>query len=156
VKLVDQTVEIAAPPAVVYALFTDATQLVRWMAPTAEVDATTGGAIRWTHANGDSCLGEFLDLVPSRRITFTYGWDRPDVEIPPGSTTVEIQLEPLGTNGTRLRLVHRGLSDPMADAHAGGWSNYLGRLAAVAEGRDAGPDPLAGERVPAAFELGGR
>jgi hypothetical protein len=37
----------------------------------------------------------------------------------------------------------------MADAHDGGWSNYLSRLAAVAEGRDPGPDPLAAERVPA-------
>ena len=42
----------------------------------------------------------------------------------------------------------------MADAHGGGWENYLARLAAVAEGRDPGPDPLAHERVPAALELG--
>lgn len=152
-KLVEQTLEIAAPPAVVYDLFTDATQLVRWMAPSAEVDACVGGTIRWTHANGDSCIGEFVELVPSRRITFTYGWDRPDVEIPPGTTTVQIHLEPHGVDGTRLRLVHRGLSDPMADAHAGGWTNYLQRLAAVAAGHDPGPDPLAGERVPAAAEL---
>ena len=42
----------------------------------------------------------------------------------------------------------------MADAHSGGWTNYLARLAAVAEGRDPGPDPLAAERVPAACDLG--
>jgi hypothetical protein len=41
----------------------------------------------------------------------------------------------------------------MADAHAGGWANYLGRLAATAEGRDPGPDALAHERVPSAAEL---
>lgn len=152
-KLVERTIEIAAPPSVVYDLFVDAGQLVRWMAPTAEVDATVGGTIRWTHANGDSCIGAFAELVPARRITFTYGWDRPEVGIPPGSTRVEIRLEPHGIDGTLLRLVHRGLSDPMADAHAGGWANYLRRLAAVAEGRDPGPDPLAGERVPAAAEV---
>jgi uncharacterized protein YndB with AHSA1/START domain len=153
VKLVDQSVDIAAPPSVVYELFTDADQLVRWMAPTAQVDAQAGGEIRWTHANGDSCIGEFIELVPARRVVFTYGWDRPDVEIAPGSTTVEVTLEPHGPGGTRLRLVHRGLSDPMADAHAGGWTNYLHRLATVAEGRDPGPDALAGERVPTAREL---
>ena len=152
-KLVEQTLQIAAPPSVVYDLFTDADELVRWMAPTAEVDAQVGGTIRWTHANGDSCIGRFAELIPARRITFTYGWDRADVEIPPGSTTVEIQLEPHGIDGTLLRLVHRGLSDPMADAHAGGWTNYLQRLGVVAEGRDPGPDPLAAERVPAASEL---
>ncbi len=42
----------------------------------------------------------------------------------------------------------------MADAHAGGWDNYLHRLAATAEGRDPGPDPLLDERVPTPAELG--
>jgi uncharacterized protein YndB with AHSA1/START domain len=152
VRLVDQTIDIDAPPAVLYELLTDAGHLVRWMAPTAEVDARVGGTIRWTHANGDSCIGEFLELVPARRITFTYGWDRADVEVPPGSTTVEITLRPIGA-GTRLRLVHRGLTDRMADAHAGGWANYLHRLAVTAEGRDPRPDPLASARVPAANDL---
>jgi hypothetical protein len=64
-----------------------------------------------------------------------------------------ITLQPRG-DGTELRLVHRGLAGPMADAHAGGWANYLGRLAAVAEGRDLGPDALAGQRVPTVAELG--
>ena len=41
----------------------------------------------------------------------------------------------------------------MADAHSGGWTNYLARLAAAASGRDPGPDPLVGERVPAMAEL---
>jgi uncharacterized protein YndB with AHSA1/START domain len=84
---------------------------------------------------------------------FTFGWERPDVQVPPGSTTVEITLEPTAT-GTQLRLVHRGLAGPMADAHAGGWANYLARLTSVAEHRDPGPDPLERERVPSAAELG--
>ena len=56
---------------------------------------------------------------------------------------MEIDLRPRD-GGTELHLVHRGLPGPMADAHSGGWTNYLARLAAVAEGRDPGPDPLAG------------
>ena len=119
------------------------------MAPEATLDARVGGEIRWTHPNGDSVIGSFVELVPARRVVFTYGWDRPDVAIPPGSTTVEINLAPT-RGGTELRLVHRGLNGPLADAHAGGWSNYLARLAAVAEDRDPGPDPLADERVPPA------
>jgi uncharacterized protein YndB with AHSA1/START domain len=155
VKLVDRTIDVAAPPSVLYELLTDAASFVRWMAPAAEIDARVGGTIRWTHANGDSCIGAFVELVPARRITFTYGWDRPDVDVQPGSTLVEITLRPHGS-GTRLRLVHRGLSGPMADAHDGGWANYLGRLAELAAGRDPGPDPLAGARVPAAADLRAR
>jgi uncharacterized protein YndB with AHSA1/START domain len=149
VKLVVRELFIDAPPQRVYELLTDADLLTEWMAPEAAVDARVGGQVRWTHLNGDSVIGSFVELVPARRVVFTYGWDRADVEIPPGSTIVEIDLRPSGS-GTELRLVHRGLDPPMADAHAGGWANYLGRLAAVAEGRAPGPDRLAGERVPSA------
>jgi uncharacterized protein YndB with AHSA1/START domain len=154
-NLVEQVIDIDASPSDVYEHFTDPARFTRWMAPTATLDARTGGVIRWTHVNGDSCEGVFIELVPARRIVFTYGWDRPDVEIPPGSTTVEIELEPI-PSGTRLRLRHHGLSGPMARAHSGGWTNYLSRLAAAAAGRDPGPDALAGERVPAASELDAR
>ena len=152
-KLVERQIFIAASPARIYELLTDADLLVEWMAPLAELDPTPGGALCWTHVNGDSVIGTFVELVPARRIVFTFGWDRADVGIAPGSTTVEIDLRPRG-EGTELRLVHRGLAGPMADAHRGGWVNYLDRLAAVAEGRDPGPDPFAAERVPAARELG--
>ena len=152
-KLVERSIHIEAPAELVYELFTDAAHLVRWMAASAEIDARRGGVVRWTHANGDSCSGRFVELVPGRRILFTYGWERADVAVPPGSTTVEITLEPRD-GGTDLRLVHRGLAGPMADAHRGGWDHYLSRLAAAAGGRDPGPDPFADRRVPTAAELG--
>ncbi len=152
-KLVDKTIVIAAPPGDVYALLTDAELLVEWMAPIARIDARPGGEVAWTHHNGDTVQGEFIELVPDRRVVFTYGWDRADVGVPPGSTVVEITLKPV-VAGTELRLVHRGLEGPMADAHAGGWANYLARLTARAEGRDPGIDPLAGERVPTRRQLG--
>jgi uncharacterized protein YndB with AHSA1/START domain len=152
-KLVDKQVFIDASPAVVYALLTDGELLVRWMAPMASVDARPGGQITWTHATGDTVAGRFVELVAGRRVVFTYGWDREDVGIAPGSTIVEIDLRP-HAGGTKLRLVHKGLLAPMADAHSGGWANYLGRLTAVAEGRDPGPDALAATRVPSARQLG--
>jgi uncharacterized protein YndB with AHSA1/START domain len=153
-KLIAQVIDIEASPAEVYDHFVDPARFTTWMAPTATLDPQPGGTIRWTHATGDSCEGRFVELVPARRIVFTYGWDRPDVEVPPGSTTVEILLEPTAS-GTRLRLTHRGLPGPMADAHAGGWTNYLARLAVAASGRDPGSDPLGRARVPAMAELDG-
>jgi uncharacterized protein YndB with AHSA1/START domain len=153
VKLVEKRLFIDAPPARVYEFLTDAELLVEWMAPLARADARPGGDLTWTHINGDRVIGAFVELLPGRRVMFTYGWDRDDVEIPPGSTTVEIDLRPRN-GGTELHLVHRGLPGPMADAHSGGWDNYLARLTAIAEGRDPGPDPLGAARVPAAGDLG--
>jgi hypothetical protein len=62
-------------------------------------------------------------------------------EIMIGSTGLEITLHPEGEK-TRVRLVHRGLPDDAVADHTGGWDNYLGRLAIVAAGGDAGPDTL--------------
>ena len=46
-----------------------------------------------------------------------------DVAIPPGSTTVEIDLTATTETTTVLRLVHRGLDDLAAGAHHGGWTH---------------------------------
>jgi uncharacterized protein YndB with AHSA1/START domain len=139
---------------VVYGLLTDPVQFVRWMAEDAELDPRPGGVVRWTHANGDTVAGEYVELVPGRRVVFRYGWERAEVGIPPGSTTVEIDLTPVGDGGTELRLVHRGLGDRAADAHHGGWLHYLDRLRRLAVGDPPGPDPFAEIRVPTPAELG--
>jgi uncharacterized protein YndB with AHSA1/START domain len=154
VKLVVQELTIAAPTDVVYRLLTDPAGFVRWMAEEAVLDPRPGGVVRWTHANGDTCSGEFVELVAGRRVVFSYGWERAEVGIPPGSTTVEIDLAPTDDGGTRLRLVHRGLAGPMADAHHGGWRHYLDRLRRLATGDDPGPDPFATIRVPTPAEPG--
>ena len=99
-------------------------------------------------------IGRFIDLVPAPRVVFSFGWDRPDVEVPEESTMVEIDLTP-HRGGTLLRLVHRGLDGPIADGRRPrrGLANYLVCLAVLAAGRDPGPDPLADQRVPAAVDL---
>ena len=61
--------------------------------------------------------------------------------VPPGSSTIEIELVPDG-DGTKLLFAHRGLpSAEAAESHAHGWDHYLARLATVAGGGDAGRDP---------------
>ena len=152
-NIVDRTISIAAPPSEVYALLTQAELLVEWMAPIASLDARPGGEVSWTHHNGDTVRGEFVELVPDRRVVFTYGWERAEVQIPPGSTTVEIDLTAHADGSTHLRLVHRGLEDAAADAHQGGWAHYLDRLRRTAEGEHVGPDPWANRRVPTPEDL---
>ena len=60
--------------------------------------------------------------------------------LPPGSSTVEIDLQPMGS-GTRLRLVHRGLPQEAIASHTEGWDYFLPRLTDVAEGRPAREAP---------------
>ena len=146
-ELVRQELTIQAPARIIYELLTDARRFVEWMAVEAELEPRPGGRVWWRHANGDVCLGRYVELVPHRRIVFTYGWERAEIGIPPGSTTVEIELAE-SDGATSLRLTHHALSAPAAEAHAVGWRHYLARLAAAAEGGQLGPDPWADRRVP--------
>lgn len=151
-KLAVQQLVIHAAPEQVFDLLVDPALFVQWMAAEATLDPTPGGTVRWTHPNGDTVSGRYLEVDRPRRVVFTYGWERPDVEIPPGSTTVEIDLLAQPDGSTLLRLVHRGLDDAAADAHHGGWIHYLDRLRRTALGEPVGPDPWADRRVPTRAE----
>ncbi len=101
----------------------------------AVADPVPGGELRWTHANGATVVGRFLELVPHRRVVFTYGWDDGRMGVPPESTTVEIDLVETG-GATTLRLAHHGLPPEAVDAHEHGWTYFLGILRDVrASGR---------------------
>ncbi|SPM26767.1 SRPBCC family protein [Mycobacterium terramassiliense] len=152
-KLVIQQIVVRATPERVFELFTDPAQFGQWMAAGATLDATPGGVVRWTHPNGDTVSGRYVEVDPPRRIVFTYGWERADVGIPPGSTTVEVDLIPQPDGTTLVKLVHRGLDDGAAEAHDGGWTHYLDRLCRTAEGEHVGADPWADRRVPSRAEL---
>ncbi|HEX6332042.1 MAG TPA: SRPBCC domain-containing protein, partial [Actinomycetota bacterium] len=67
--------------------------LKRWIADDAEVDPTPGGRVRWTHENGATMVGRFVELEPPRRLVFTYGWEGNLMGLPPEASTVEIELE---------------------------------------------------------------
>ena len=74
-RLASCEVTIAAPAEVVWAHLTTAEGLVRWVGPAATADPSPGGVLRWTHANGATMVGRFVELVPYWRIVFTYGWE---------------------------------------------------------------------------------
>ena len=130
---------VAAPPSAVYAHLTVAEKWARWQGTGAHLEARPGGIFSLAMANGATARGEFVELEPDRRVVFTWGWvDHPAV--PPGTSTVEIELIPEGP-GTRVRLTHRGLPEDEIPLHTAGWEHYVPRLAAVAQGEDPGPDP---------------
>lgn len=150
-KLAAQRLVVRASAQRVFELFTDPAQFARWMAPQATLEPTPGGVVRWTHPNGDTVSGHYVEVTP-QRIVFTYGWEREDVGIPPASTTVEIDLVTQPDGSTLVTLVHRGLDEPAADAHAGGWRHYLDRMRRSAEGEQLGADPWGDRRVPTLHE----
>jgi uncharacterized protein YndB with AHSA1/START domain len=127
VRLASHEVTIAAPAEVVWTHLTTAAGLVRWVGPEAVADPVPGGELRWTHPNGATVIGRFVELVPHRRVVFTYGWEDGRLGVPPESTTVEIELvEDDGV--TTVRLVHRGLPANAVDDHEQGWAYFLGIL----------------------------
>lgn len=128
---------ISAPPATVYRFLTQSDMWQQWQGNAAKLDPTPGGIFSMVMGNGMAARGQFLELIPDRRVVFSWGWiDRPG--LPPGSSVVEIDLEAAGGD-TLLVLTHR-LPTEEAPAHRMGWLHYLSRLAVVAAGEDPGPD----------------
>ena len=138
-KVIERVITIDAPPETVFRLLTDPVQYVRWKGKLAELEPQPGGKFRVEFASTkDIAAGKYVEVIRDRRVVFTWGWEGNDM-VPPGSSTVEIDLEPAGS-GTRLRLVHRGLPFDAVTRHSDGWDYFLPRLVAVSEGRTAAPD----------------
>jgi uncharacterized protein YndB with AHSA1/START domain len=134
-----QEIVMDASPATIFPFLTDPVHQVRWMGTEAELDPKVGGVYRVLVQGKHPGVGEFVEVVPDRKVVFTFGWDEPGHPIPAGSTEVEITLHPDGDK-TRVRLVHRGLPDDAVSDHTSGWGHYLDRLAIATSGIDAGPD----------------
>jgi len=138
-KVVERVITIAARPETVFRLLTDGREYVRWKGESAQLDARQGGVFRIIFPNHtDIVSGKFVEVIPPRRVVFTWGWENSPL-VAPGTSTVEIDLEPVGS-GTRLRLVHRGLPPESLASHTEGWDFFLPRLVSVAEGREPGTD----------------
>lgn len=135
---------IAARPETVWEFLVDPERAKRWMGIDATFAAEPGGLYQVTVLPGHVAKGEFVELDPPRRLVLTWGWESGEGSpptVPPGSSTIEIELEPEG-GGTRLRFVHSGLpGEAEVASHAHGWDHYLPRLVVAAGGGDPGRDP---------------
>jgi uncharacterized protein YndB with AHSA1/START domain len=131
---IERTVEIAHPPATVWAALTTAEGLAAWFGNEAVIDLRPGGAarMRWTEE------GFTADMRVERVEEPTvFGFTWPISGLPaddPRRTYVEFTLEPAGA-GTRLTVVESGFAQLSDDAHrkayggnTEGWASELGEL----------------------------
>jgi uncharacterized protein YndB with AHSA1/START domain len=144
--VVRREIEIAASPETVWQLLVDPVKAQTWWGQDVTLEPRAGGTVRIVVTPQSIACGEIVEVDAPRRLVYTFGWEvgggGPEL-VPPGSSTVEIELVPSGS-GTTLRLVHRGLpSEESASAHDEGWKHYLGRLNVASAGGDPGPDPWA-------------
>jgi uncharacterized protein YndB with AHSA1/START domain len=132
---IERTVELAHPPAEVWAALTTAEGLGTWFGNEATIDLRPGGParMRWT---GGPAVEMRVERVEEPAV---FGFTWPIYGLPehdPRRTYVEFTLEPAGT-GTRLTVVESGFAQlpPAAhrqayDGNAEGWARELGELAA--------------------------
>jgi uncharacterized protein YndB with AHSA1/START domain len=131
---------VKASPETVFRFFTDPRRWLQWQGVDAELEVRPGGRFRMDVTGDGWASGHFVEVVPPRRIVFTWGWEADGSPVAPGSSTVEVELEPDG-DGTRVRLTHRNLPGAAFATHQAGWDHYLDRLVVRAAGGDPGPDP---------------
>jgi uncharacterized protein YndB with AHSA1/START domain len=124
-------VQIAASPATVFALLTEAARMKTWLADAVEADCRPGGIFQVKGPRGGVIEGKYLEIIPNRKVVFTWGGVR---GLKPGASTVEFHLEPQG-RGTLLRLHHHGLPNSLVQRHRRGWEAFgLVKLKDTAEG----------------------
>ena len=132
---------IRTKPEKVYRAFLDAEALARWLPPngfTGKVhllEPRVGGRHRmtftnFTTGNGNSFGGEFLELVPGKRIVHTDQFDDPNL---PGVLKVTIDLKPVMC-GTELSITQENIPEviPVEMCYLG-WQESLEMLAKVVE-----------------------
>jgi uncharacterized protein YndB with AHSA1/START domain len=138
--VVEVSMRMDAPPEAVFRYFVEPERYVRWQGVRAELDPRPGGTYRVWMDEEMVAVGEYVEVTPPTRVVFTWGWEG-DATLPPGSSTVEIDLRADGT-GTAVVVRHSGLPDAdSATVHEEGWRFFTQRLAVVAAGGDPGPMP---------------
>ena len=124
---------INAPPAKVFAAFTEPQTIARWFGPQgvtdvqAETDLRVGGRYRIVAkmANDEHSVGGvYREIVPNEKLVYTWAWK----STPERESLVTITFKPDGA-GTLLTLTHEQFFDADArDRHQHGWSGALDKL----------------------------
>jgi uncharacterized protein YndB with AHSA1/START domain len=130
---IERSVELAQPPATVWAALTTGDGLSAWFGEKATIDLRAGGPAAMTFKSGLT-VDMRVERVEEPTV-FGFTWRVPGLpEDDPRRTYVEFTLEAAGA-GTRLRVVETGFAQlpddsrrQTYDSHADGWAAELGDL----------------------------
>ena len=125
---------LKAPPAKVFAAWTDPEKMKRWMGPgevkciAAESNARSGGryviAMRTPGGEAHDVSGIYREVVPNEKLVFTWTWK----SSPEQESLVTVEFKPDG-DGTLLTLTHEQFADEgTRDSHKNGWNGSLDKL----------------------------
>jgi len=132
---IERTVQLAHPPAKVWAALTTAEGLAAWFGDQAAIDLRPGGQARMTWSGGHTTRIR-VERVEEPAV-FGFTWQISGLpEDDPRRTYVEFTLEPAG-EGTRLTVTESGFAQlpgeafrQAYDGNTEGWAKELGELAA--------------------------
>jgi len=123
-------------PEKVWRAWTDAEAVKKWWGPgpgepvsAAELDVRVGGRFRIVFGGPDGkaheCAGVYREVVPNRKLVFTWCWPN---TTPERISVVTIEFKEL-KGKTELTFKHEQLFDEKArDDHKRGWSGLLDKL----------------------------
>ena len=128
-------------PERVYKAFIDEDAMAKWLPPNGftgkvhEMDARVGGSYKmsftnFSTGNSHSFGGEFVELVPNEKLSYTDKFDDPNL---PGEmrTTVSLKQVPVGTE---VSIVQEGIPDAIpVEACYLGWQESLNLLKLLVE-----------------------
>ena len=125
---------VAAPAERVFQAWTRPEEVKKWAAPgamtvpVAEIDLRVGGRFRieMQRPTGERhvALGEYREVVPPRRLVYTWGWE--DSSVTDSLVTVEFTER---GKSTEVLLRHERLPDADSRArHAEGWNGCLDKF----------------------------
>ena len=131
------SIEIGAPPEVVFRYLTTNTGMTAWMGQHASLDPRPGGLFSVDIA-GYAIRGEYLQVEPPTRVVVSWGIEG-TADLPAGASSVEFRLTAI-ERGTHLELIHSNLPESAVAGHRDGWEHFMPRLQLAASGEDAGVD----------------
>ena len=132
---------LKAPAERIYKAFLDPDAMAKWLPPNGftgkvhEMDATVGGKYKMSFTNfsngqSHSFGGEYLDLVPNKRIRNTDSFDDPNM---PGEMITTVELRETAV-GTEINITQEGIPEAIpAEACYLGWQESLTLLAQLVE-----------------------
>jgi uncharacterized protein YndB with AHSA1/START domain len=132
---------LKAPAERIYKAFLDPDAMAKWLPPNGftgkvhKMDATVGGKYKMSFTNfsngqSHSFGGEYLELVPNKRIRNTDSFDDPNM---PGEMITTVDLRQVMV-GTEVNIIQEGIPEAIpAEACYLGWQESLTLLAQLVE-----------------------